>query len=175
MANPSPAIIFTVSLLLLCLLIGCKPESEKARTDNTGTTEVPASSSSERSDEAYEVIINRLNDDISRLTTNNRTALKDSFVNHSRDSAGGGFFCLGKGVVNPKLPEAAREAAQRRGAEIIAQQWALFLKQWSQKNYIPTDRMLSGQITYSRTVYEKREGDTLYTLVAVPLGSIVRE
>ena len=174
MANMSPAVIFAVPPLLLCLLSGCKPESKKPPAETTGM-KPPAQVSSEKSEAAYEAILNRLNADIRRLKTDDGAALKSEFVNHSRDSSGGGFFCLGKGVANPKLPEAAQAAAQRRGAEIIARQWALYLKKWGEEEYVSLSRKLSGQITYSRTVYEKREGDTLYTLVAVPLGSIVGE
>jgi hypothetical protein len=89
------------------------------------------------------------------------------------DTNSGCFQTVGKGLPNPSFPDEARMSSRKNAAKLNGEYWAALLKCWNnsdQKSVTPT---FEAQILYSRIVYEKEIGDTLFALVEVPLGSIV--
>jgi site-specific recombinase XerC len=96
--------------------------------------------------------------------------LKASF-----DSLSGCFIVAGKGTQNKSMPEASWKQGQKIASAYDAKRWALYLKSWSLGNTAHFGTKISGEITYSRILLERLDGDTLYTLVSVPMGSIIEK
>jgi hypothetical protein len=94
--------------------------------------------------------------------------LKASF-----DSSSGCFLVVGKGTHNKSFPESSWKQGRKIASSYDAKRWALYCKVWSQGNQIAFGARISGEITYSKILLERLDGDTLFTLVSVPLGSIV--
>jgi hypothetical protein len=91
----------------------------------------------------------------------------------SFDTSSGCFLTVGSGVRNPAHPEGARKEGQRMAARRRAGYWAMYLKAWRKGRRLPFKHPLSGKIIYSKTLYEKERGDTLYLLMQTPHGSII--
>jgi len=103
----------------------------------------------------------------SKKTENRNLLLLQAF-----DTVSGCFLTVGKGVRNPDFPAEAQNASRRTAAKISGGHWALALKSWSSENSQINSDQISGEILYSRIIYEKCIGDTLYVLMEVPIGSI---
>ncbi|MDD5676192.1 MAG: hypothetical protein PHC61_18615 [Chitinivibrionales bacterium] len=105
----------------------------------------------------------------------NREGLKTigHLLNVSFDTVSGCFFLIGKGVTNPEHPENIRLKARLLAAAYDGKRWALYCKAWRQGSKIGFGRKIGGDILYSKTVWQHLEGDTLYALIEVPIGSIV--
>ena len=89
------------------------------------------------------------------------------------DSVSGVFYCIGKGTMNPKLPEAAQQQAIKRAAQNTGMRWAIYLKSWQKGNMVSLDRNLSGQFSAGSTLLlEKNVGDTLFQLLSVSAEDI---
>jgi hypothetical protein len=93
----------------------------------------------------------------------------------SFDSASGCFLVAGKGTHNKSMPEASWKQGRTIASAYDAKRWALYLKSWSLGSTAHFGTRISGEITYSRILLERLEGDTLYTLVSVPMGSIIEK
>jgi len=92
-------------------------------------------------------------------------------VAYNKDA--GLFYCVGKGVINPKHPVASQQQGMRRAARSTGERWALYLKAWQKDSEITLENKISGKLQASVTLlYEKMEGDTLYQLLAIPSDSV---
>jgi hypothetical protein len=49
----------------------------------------------------------------------------------------------------------------------------LYLKAWRDGSTIDFGKKISGEVSYSKILLERADGDTLYQLIQVPLGSAV--
>jgi hypothetical protein len=96
--------------------------------------------------------------------------LKASF-----DSSSGCFLVVGKGTNNKSLPESSWKQSRKIASSYDAKRWALYCKSWSLGNNRTFGTRISGEITYSKILLEHLEGDTLFTLVSVPTGSIIEK
>ena len=96
--------------------------------------------------------------------------LKASF-----DSSSGCFLVVGKGTHNKSLPESSWKPGRKIASAYDAKRWALYCKSWSLGNYRAFGSRISGEITYSKILLERLENDTLYTLVSVPIGSVIEK
>lgn len=90
----------------------------------------------------------------------------------SYDSACGCFYVVGKGVANPDQPPEAARPGQIRAAETDAKRWALYLKAWHTGDRRAFGADIAGEVSYTRSLLEKAEGDTLVVLLQVPVGSV---
>jgi hypothetical protein len=91
------------------------------------------------------------------------------------DTNAGAFVTAGKATFNPDFPEAARVQARQRASKYVGERWSLYLKAWRTGQHIAFGSPVSGSITYSKQIYSKQKGDTLYELILIPLGSVVLE
>jgi hypothetical protein len=94
-------------------------------------------------------------------------------VTASFDTVTGSFRVVGKGVPNPKSPEATWNASRKTAAKSDALRWVLYLKAWRMGNMKAFGTRISGEIMYSTVLYERQGDDTLCQLVEVPIGSVV--
>jgi hypothetical protein len=96
--------------------------------------------------------------------------LKASF-----DSTSGCFLVVGKGTQNKSLPESSWKQGRKIASAYDAKRWALYCKTWSLGSVTPFGTKISGEIIYSRILFERLMSDTLYTLVSIPIGSIIEK
>jgi hypothetical protein len=89
------------------------------------------------------------------------------------DTSCGCFFSVGKGVANPTHPKETWTASRKTAARYSARRWSLYLKAWHLEQHIAFGAPISGEIVYSKGVYDTLVNDTLYHLIKVPVGSIV--
>ena len=163
----------TAYLLFIAICIGCKPEKKAAVEKETQERRQVQPTEDTLSAEECGRIMAMLDAAILRVNAGNGETAKKRLVTASWDSVGGGFLCIGKGVVNPKLPSAAQTEAREKAARLTAERWALYLKKWRDGVYVSPTRGIGGEITYSRELCRRSDGDTLFLLLQVPLGSIV--
>jgi hypothetical protein len=93
----------------------------------------------------------------------------------SFDSSSGCFLVTGKGTHNKSMPESSWKQGRKIASAYDAKRWTLYLKSWSLGRRVRFGEKISGEIIYSRILLEKLEGDTLFTLVSVPTGSIIEK
>jgi hypothetical protein len=113
---------------------------------------------------------------IETLQQNARTTDKKSFdelFDIAFDTISGCFQTVGKGLANPLFPVEAQMSSRKKAAKLNGEYWAALLKCWNNSNRKAITPKFEAQILYSRVLYEKEVGDTLFVLVQVPLGSIV--
>jgi hypothetical protein len=91
----------------------------------------------------------------------------------SVDTASGCLLLVGKGTTNQTTPDATWEAARRTAAKLDAQRWALYEKAWHTGEMVRYGRKISGDIMYSKTLFERQGDDTLCQLLQIPIGSVV--
>jgi hypothetical protein len=161
-------VLLSLVLLPVTAVLMCKSEEKSPRQDPT----IKAAGGNSMSKRECEMLITRLARFHDRLRTAGDDSLKDALVAASWDSTAGGFICLGKGVVNPKLPQAVWHETQHKAALLTAERWALYLKKWRDKQYVATDHDISGQVVYHKEICACEKEDTLWQLVMIPLGSI---
>lgn len=99
-------------------------------------------------------------------------AIVERYLQASYDTTSGIFRVVGKGVGNPRHPEAARAVGQKLAASYDGKRWSLFCKAWFTGSTIIFGTSIKGDIAYSNTLFAKSDGDTLYVLLEVPVGSI---
>lgn len=102
-----------------------------------------------------------------------KTDLIASFLLRAFDTVSGCFFVVGKGTHSTGLPEASWGQGRKIAASYDGKRWALYCKTRSQGGKIPFGKPVSGNISYSKTIFEKLIGDTLFQLIMVPTGSII--
>ncbi|MGB7569829.1 MAG: hypothetical protein WBM07_18345 [Chitinivibrionales bacterium] len=102
-----------------------------------------------------------------------KTDLIASFLHRAFDTVSGCFFVVGKGTNSTDLPEASWDRGRKIAASYDGKRWALYCKTWAQGGKIPFGKPMSGNISYSKTVFEKLIGDTLFQLIMAPTGSII--
>jgi hypothetical protein len=73
------------------------------------------------------------------------------------------------------MPEPSWKQGRKIASAYDAKRWALYLKSWSLGSRMRFGAKISGEITYSRILLERLEDDTLFTLVSVPMGSIIEK
>ena len=91
------------------------------------------------------------------------------------DQETGCFYVVGKGAHSPNLPEVSWDRGRKIAASFDGKRWALYCKTWSRGATTPFGKPVSGNISYSKVVFEKLTGDTLFQLLLVPSGSILLE
>ena len=165
--------VVTIGLLILPIVHTACKHQKKTSENKQSTTTVKAVE--KKISPNYPQILATLQSGIKRLTITDDSVSKKRFVEECWDSSSGSFFCLGKGVINTKLPQSAQLKSREKAAELIALKWALYLKKWKNGEYISMHDTVNGQIIYSTSLYKEVIGDTLFSLVTVPLGSIIGE
>jgi hypothetical protein len=96
-----------------------------------------------------------------------------SLLHAAYDSISGVFYCVGKGTMNPNLPEAAQQQGIKRAAQNTGMRWAVYLKSWQDGNIVPLEKEISGKFSAGCTLLlEKSVGDTLYQLLSVSAGDV---
>lgn len=96
----------------------------------------------------------------------------NKLVNRAFDTVTGCFYAVGKGTINPQFPVEAQNASRKSDAKLSGYQWAFCLKAWNSGKTASRNKPPSGQIFYSKSLYEKKIEDTLYVLFEIPSGSI---
>jgi len=96
-------------------------------------------------------------------------------IKASFDSSSGCFIVAGKGAANTSLPGASWKQGRKIASNYDAKRWALYCKTWSLGSAVTFGTKISGEITYSSTLLERLDGDTLFSLVSVPTGSIIEK
>lgn len=104
-----------------------------------------------------------------------RPRLVSPLLQAAFDPESGCFYVVGKGIHSADLPEASRDRGRKIASSFDGKRWALYCKAWSQGDTIPFGKPLSGKISYSKVVFDKVTGDTLFQLLMVPAGSILLE
>ncbi|MBD3344981.1 MAG: hypothetical protein GF401_07960 [Chitinivibrionales bacterium] len=163
-------------LVILPFMLLCKEEKDRTKTERitkaqTGT-ENSLNTAATRLDtaEVFQTVL-ALEDSLRKERGN--TDLIARLLKASYDSSSGSFYTVGKGVKNPKLPQAAQQQAQERSAQLDAKRWTLYLKRWHTGSSTSFGDSIGGEITYSMIVDEKMNNDTLLQLVQAPVGSVV--
>lgn len=100
------------------------------------------------------------------------SALRVALLRAAFDSASASFFVVGKGVANPTRHDKTGRQGQVRASDADAKRWALYLKAWYTGDMRPFGERIRGEVTYSTTLLERTEGDTLYQLLQIPVGSV---
>jgi len=93
-------------------------------------------------------------------------------IYYALDTATGCFYTVGKGTINTQYPLEAQDVSRKSAAKLNSEQWALCLKAWNTGIIVSRTRPPSGQIFYSKSLYEEVYKDTLYALFETPVGSI---
>ncbi len=86
---------------------------------------------------------------------------------------GGRFYCVGKGIVNPKHPASVQQQGMRKAARHTGERWTLYMKAWQAGDTVTLDKQLSGRLKTTSTLhFEKTSNDTLYQLLSVSADSV---
>jgi hypothetical protein len=160
-------IISVLILVGMIFIFGCR-DSKTDKKENT-EDQLPVRTISLNPDSLFNSII-PLQRTLMQQTSDTqsiRILLKQSF-----DSTAGTFYAVGIGLSRDSLSLAASKQSRRRAAEIVGQQWALYLKSWHQGTLLPYGTPIQGVISYNTITAERIRGDTLYLLMQIPLGSI---
>jgi hypothetical protein len=100
----------------------------------------------------------------------NRLAI-ENLLKTSSNHKNSTFYCVGRGIINPKFPVAVRQQIMSRASLAAAQNWALYLVEWRRGNYISRTKGVAGSLSTSgNSVSQKIIGDTLLLLVSFPSG-----
>jgi hypothetical protein len=92
---------------------------------------------------------------------------------HAYDTSTGCFYTVGKGIINPQYPAEAQNASRKSAAKLNGEEWARCLKAWNTGKITSRNKPPSGQVYYSKSLYEKFSKDTLFVLFEIPAGSIL--
>lgn len=156
--------------LSLTLLISCR-DQKKDEFSKAKEGFIEVKKSPYKPD--YDSILSSLLDLQNRLTVQpSEKELMRKLVSVSYQKSSGCFLTAGRGVINRKLPEAVRETERQKAADLSAQRWAFYVKEWYRDNMIPFGTPVSGTISYSSVLFQRAANDTLEILVQIPLGSI---
>ncbi len=166
----------TLILILSIFFLFCREEiEEKTRSKPAGTTLTEKTALSARATISnYDSLLNIL---LPLANTVMQNPTNSSFAMELLDAAfhteGGRFYCIGKGVVNPKHPAAAQQQGLKKAARHTGERWALYLKAWQSDSTLSFGTKLSGRLLHAGSVHvEKMMGDTLYQLLSVSADSV---
>jgi len=149
--------------------------------DNKGQSKEPQAESSRPSEEKNKQIVANYDSLLQViLPIENKIMINPSaeeprirLIEAAYDKNSGLFYCVGKGVENPKQPLAAQHQGMRRAEKKNGERWALYLKAWQKGKKISIENTITGKLQTSGTLlYEKIEGDTLFQLIALPSDSV---
>jgi hypothetical protein len=161
------SLISACTLLLAAVLLFCREHNPAENGLSDKKTAVGDSVD-------FESLMNRLRDLQDTMYADPANSrLIPPLVKAAFDSTTGCFHVVGKGCADSSYPAAAVKALQKTAARNDAMRWALYLKSWRRGDMRPLSRQVRGEIAYSRVLFEKDTGDTLYQLLQVPIGSIV--
>jgi hypothetical protein len=179
MKRSIPAI--TVFLFFLLAFSSCKlqpslPQTEKPATAASGR-QIPAAApetqlDSARCDSLLSLLIRLENDVYAGLPSTSESSLGE-LKKYSFDSSSGCFLTVGKGAYNKTFPEGTWDKGRKMAASYDGKRWALYLKAWREGSSVVFGNKISGEVTYSKILLERPDGDTLYLLIQVPIGSVV--
>ena len=162
--------IFTIICLTLLLECGYDlPQEWKNITHSISRTVDLGDSNTIRHFDSLVTIIEQYQNEV--IVSENRRSIKN-LINRSFDTASGCFFAVGKAVTNPQFPLEAQSIGRKAAAKLSAERWALCLKAWNSGKEVSRNSPPSGQIFYSKSLFEKTFEDTLYVLLEIPSGSI---
>ena len=179
MKRSIPAI--TVFLFFLLAFSSCKlqpslPQAEKPAPVTSAGQAAPvphdALADSTRCDSLLSLLIRLENNIYASLPSTNAVSLGE-LKKVSFDSSSGSFLAAGKGAFNKKLPEGAWDTGRKMAASADGKRWVLYLKAWRDGSTIDFGKKISGEVSYSSILCERSDGDTLYQLIQVPIGSVV--
>jgi hypothetical protein len=162
-------LIASISLLLVCKFDNPKEWSGVPASQ----TKVTVSQDSINA-KTFDSLLTNINDIENELFCSQSSDLKQikKLVNRTFDTSNGCFHTVGKGIINPSFPPETQNASRKNAAKYKGEQWALTLKSWYTGKKLPVCTHASGQIFYSKILFNKLIDDTLLMLLEVPLGSI---
>ena len=159
-----------IAILLLLLVSVCRKNKEQS---NYPTPDTLPFRQLEKTIPANDSLLEKVLFLQNKLRLNpDNDSIKHNLTSVTFDTVSGSFMVAGTGLHNKKLPQSAREAGAIMAAQQDAQRWALYLKTWYQGFTIHFGEQISGTITYSTILLQKRRNDTLFLLLQIPLGSI---
>ncbi len=164
----------TVVLLLagcttVALLASCRIETETTHQGSAQATDTTAARPEPSPDSLLALLLPLQN--AVYLSPADQQA-REALVSAAFDSASGSLYAVGKGVASPEAPEATARQGQSRAAQSDANRWVLYDRAWIAGDTRDFGAEITGEITYSATLLEHTEDDTLYVLVQVPYGSV---
>ncbi len=158
------------SIIMMTLLLVCRkdtPKDWKKAVNSTRETRIVENTSPER---FYDSLITLL-DSLQNQAFADQKSI-EPLLYHAFDSSGNCFYSVGKGTINYSFPQEAHLASRKTSAKINGEYWGIYLKAWHNNKKIGTGKTLSGQILYSRQLFQKLKSDTLFMLLEIPFGSI---
>jgi hypothetical protein len=178
MKRSIPAI--TVFLFFLLIFSSCKLQPslpQEAKTAPAASRHAPPAShgtlpDSAKFDSLLSLLIKLENNVYVNRPTSGTVSLME-LKKVSFDSSSGCLLVAGKGTFNKSHPEAAWDKGRKMAASGDAKRWVLYLKAWQEGSALAFGNKISGVVSYSRILLERLDGDTLYQLIQVPLGSVV--
>jgi hypothetical protein len=179
MKRSIPAItvfLFFLLVFSLCKLQPSLPQETKTAPPASARQALPASHEtlpdSARCNSILSLLIKLENDVYVNLPTKGAASFME-LKKVSFDSSSGCFLVAGKGTFNKSLPEGTWDTGRKMAASGDAKRWALYLKAWRDGSTIDFGKKISGEVSYSRILCERADGDTLYQIIQVPMGSVV--
>jgi|WetSurMetagenome_2_1015567.scaffolds.fasta_scaffold00008_42 hypothetical protein len=163
-----------IAVFVACAVIAfsCREQPSPASGKQPSSAEVSlaASPSALSCDSLLAAVLNLEN----RLRANYRdTKGTQELLRAAFDSVSGCFFTVGRGTFNHSHPGAAQETERTMAARLDAKRWALYLKSIALgRNAASFGGNIAGEVTYSSTLCERTNGDTLALLLKIPLGSV---
>ena len=168
-----PVLLAMLALLLTTsLFISCKDHETPSQKSVREGTAPPAQHPPAQPDpDSIMTAIAALQNAVAAHSPQMHPVMK--LVDAAFDTVCGCFYTVGKGVFNPQHPASTRAAARKTAAQHDGRRWALLLKRWFNGGDHPYGTDVQGKVMYSSTLLEREQGDTLYLLLQIPLGSIV--
>jgi hypothetical protein len=164
-------------LVLILVMASCRKNPSIARknaghdSSNALQSEPPYDTAA-RNDSLL-AALRALQDSISNRPEN--SGLIAPLLRSAYDRETGCFYIVGKGTHSASLPRASWDRGRKIAASYDGKRWTLYCKTWSQGGNVQFGKPVSGTISYSKVVFEKVAGDTLFQLLMVPAGSIILE
>jgi hypothetical protein len=165
-----PTRIFCLGLILPLLLMSCRDTERPAQVKQASVKPAQAADTVVNYDSLLTLLLGLQSGISANPSELNRIPI---FLQQSFDTVSGTFMVAGKGISNPSFPEAARDAARKSAALYDGKRWGLHLKAWRTGDIKPFTRPISGEIAYSKVLFERMNGDTLFVLIQIPIGSIL--
>ena len=165
----------TIIIFFLCLLSCWKKKEKQAQQEQVeSSVSIKEKMKPEKRVIDYDSLFNELLplEDLIIQNPSDTSHIRD-LLDAAYDSVSSVFYCIGKGTMNPKLPEAAQQQAIKRAAQNTGMRWAVYLKSWQEGNMVPLENKISGKFSAgSSLLLEKSVGDTLYQLLSVSADDV---
>jgi hypothetical protein len=167
--------LMLIFVFIVCVGSKCHRSADstaKNRSDKTSQTHTgPAAETAAMNYDSLFAVVRPIQDSI--YTNSLGPATIAHLLAAAFDTFSGSYFVVGKGIKNKKLPENVGLEGQTMASSYDGKRWALYCQAWHLDTKIKFGQKISGEILYSKTVFNRQEGDTLFALVQVPIGSIV--